>query len=89
MNEPERLGYILFIKGKKSVSYGLAAREFYFDDPKQHPTRHAFLPIKTNTRFNVYYKHKGQWVAVTKNFQSLSETMPYLQTSERVLVEYQ
>lgn len=83
------LGYVLFKGGKRITTEGCPALEFIFDDPQSDPNRHAVLPLKTAPCFHVYYKHNSHWYGVPKNFLSIADAIPYLQTGNRVLVEYQ
>jgi hypothetical protein len=80
------LGYIQFIDSKRTDIRNSAAIEFLRDDPEQ--LRKATLALKLKPGFHVYYKDGDYWYAVPKHFDSIGETMPYLQSGIRVLVEY-
>ncbi len=80
------LGYILFINGKRITMQGSAALEFVEDDPE--PLRRDSLHMKVKPGFHVYYKDQQFWYGVPQHFDDLASAIPYLQSGNRVLVEY-
>lgn len=80
------LGYILFINGKRITTMEATATELLFDDPE--PIRRNSLHMKVKPGFHVYYKDTNYWYGVPKHFDTLAQTIPYLQSGNRILVEY-
>lgn len=80
------LGYLLYVDSKQVRMEGAGAIEFAWDDPE--PLRKATLTLKTVAGFHVYYKHEGYWYGVPIHFNALADALPYLQSGNRVIVEY-
>lgn len=85
-NENTSLGYILIENGKIISTMQAPACEFRFDDPE--PSRSFVLTRREIKGFLVYYKHNEFWYSCQQVFPTLSDTIPYLQSGIRVLVEY-
>lgn len=84
------LGYILFVNNVRTVTQGEPALEFLHEDAAKNPVRHSQIRTHNKAKFLVYYKHdKLGWEPAGKNFQTLADTIPYLQSGIRVLIEYE
>lgn len=82
----DELSYILFVDGKLVQERGSAAAEFLEMDPE--PLRKATVHMKSRPGFHVYYKQGPYWYGIKEHFVSLADTICYIHTGLRVLIEY-
>ena len=87
------LGYCKFTYPERNPTniIGAAALEFLHEDSKIHALRHVTLPVKCKNyrhAFLVYYKSPKGWEAIPTPFTELHLAIPYLQSGNRVLIEY-
>lgn len=80
------LGYILIENCKRTQTCGATATEFL---SHRTPAQISLMLVSQAARFHVFYLASPyKWVPIPINFQSLSDTIPYLQGGIRILIEY-